>query len=126
MDIEPNCFRLIIDDIETIWKPPGRLARFLRKFRIQPLVVRRLKKLPAQSIQRDHPHGSYTAAILSQLEDYGLRKFLIAFAKQNPEFATSRTQVWQIIGHALVIGSRRESDRDRIWLETWRNHQGCE
>lgn len=124
--IEPACFRMVIGDSEAIWPAPGDLARFLWKWGVPPKLIRQLKRLLPHAMASDDAGGSYTAAILDKLVDYGLRGYLIRFAGRHPEIAGRSTAIWQIIGYALVIGSDRFGDRARAWLSSWREHEGCE
>jgi len=124
--IEPNFFKMMIEDIERVWPPPGKVARGLQTLKVDSTMVKRLKELLPRAMASDNPEGSYTASILSKLEDHGRRRFVIAFAKKNEAFARSRTQVWQIVGHALVIGSASELEQARKWLQNWRLHDGCD
>lgn len=126
MDIEPSCFRILLAEIDNVWKPPGLILRILARVGIESAPVKRLKMLLENSIERDNQSGSYTAAILDKIEDYGYQRFLIAFSEQYPDFSRTRTLVWQIIGHALVTGPSKMSGRSEQWLATWRNHAGCE
>lgn len=124
--IEPACFKMVIEHVEAVWDTEIWFSELCRVFGIYPEAVKRLKALLPLAMQRDGQRGSYTAAILSRLDDFNQRKLLIEFAKKFPDIARTRTQIWQIIGFAYVTGSKREREKARQWLTPWRNHDGCE
>jgi tetratricopeptide (TPR) repeat protein len=123
--IEPSFFRLLMGDIDKACRKPGVIGKWLAQFGVKPPAVRRLAGLLKQSLRRDTPNGAYTAAILEKLVDSGQRRMLLRFAGEYRDYASSRTEVWQIIGYALINGPDRESDKARRWLATWRNHESC-
>jgi hypothetical protein len=128
MPIEAASFEMLVADIERAWPLPakGGFGRLLWKIGLPPKGVKHLKQMLALSVGRDNPIGSYTAAILSKLEDFGLRSWLFRFSKKQAAFAVERTKVWQMIGHALVTDPGKKGRPARQWMETWRTHPGCE
>ncbi len=126
--IGATCFEMLVADTVQAWPlpGPGSLGRLLWRIGIEPQAVKQLKQMLATAQDRDNPMGSYTAAILSKLEDFGLRRYLFRFAKKHAAFAETRTKVWQIIGHALATAPRKKGRQARRWMARWQAHPGCE
>ena len=124
--IEPNCFKRIVGLVHLIWRTEMWFPRLCKMLGIFPEAIKRLRQMLEVAMQRDDQMGSYTAAILSRLDDYKQRNFLIEFAKRHTELAQTKTAIWQIIGFAYVTGNKKEIEKARQWLAPWRYHDGCE
>ncbi|MEJ2156616.1 MAG: hypothetical protein P8X96_14850 [Desulfobacteraceae bacterium] len=124
--IESNCFLQILGFVGSIWKTETWFPKLCRFLGIYPEAVKRLHRMLDLAVQRDDERGNITAAILSRLDDFNQRRFLIDFSKRHRELSQSKTGIWQIVGFAYVTGSQKEAEMARQWLSSWRNHDSCE